>query len=293
MKRSLAVLLVLLAPAAGAQSSSDSKPVFSGSVPNGAWLRVRNHKGDVRVTETAGSTATVTARNRGTSAFDEETKFEVRRDGQNVTICAITRRTSRCDERGYSSYGGSDRDYSRTDFIVALPRGVKLDASTGNGEVDIRNAGAEVAAASGNGEVNVSGAAGRVRATSGNGDVTVDRADGDVQASSGNGDIRVTTARGPVSASTGNGGIDVSMSTLSSGDDDMDFNTGNGTITVAFPSNLSARVEANGSVRDFETDFPIQMGRGFSTNHVRGTIGDGSRRIRFSTGNGHIRLKKI
>jgi DUF4097 and DUF4098 domain-containing protein YvlB len=191
--------------------------------------------------------------------------------------------------RGYDSRGGDDRSVGRSDFTVALPRGVKLLASTGNGEVDVQNAGADVRASSGNGEVNVSNVRGRVSASSGNGDVSVDRADGEVDANSGNGDIRVTTARGPVSAHTGNGGIDVAMSTLVR-DGDMEFSTGNGSITVKFPSNLSASIEANGSFRDFET---IAMGRGWSGNHVRGTIGSGARRIRLSTGNGRIALKKI
>ena len=288
MKRSAALGILLLASAAGAQET----PVFSGQISSGAWLRIRNYKGDIRVTESSGSTATVTAHRRFERRDDGETKFEVKRDGQNVTICAITERTRRCDEEGYDSRGGDDRSVGRSDFTVALPRGVRLLASTGNGEVDVRNAGADVRASSGNGEVNVSGARGRVYANSGNGSVSVDKADGEVEANSGNGTIRVTTAKGPVSAHTGNGGIDVSMSTLS-GVGDMEFSTGNGSITVGFPSNLSATIEANGSFRNFDTDFPINMGRGWSGNHVRGTIGSGARRIRLSTGNGHIALRKI
>lgn len=287
MKRSAALGFLLLASAAGAQETQ----VFSGQISSGAWLRIRNYKGDIRVTESSGSTATVTARRRF-ERRDGETKFEVKRDGQNVTICAITEATRRCDEEGYDSRGGDDRSVGRSDFTVALPRGVRLLASTGNGEVDVRNAGADVRASSGNGEVNVSGARGRVSANSGNGDVSVDRVDGEVEANSGNGTIRVTTAKGPVSAHTGNGGIDVSMSSLA-GDGDMEFSTGNGSITVGFPSNLSATIEANGSFRNFETDFPINMGRGWSGNYVRGTIGSGARRIRLNTGNGRIALRKI
>ncbi|HEX6573650.1 MAG TPA: DUF4097 family beta strand repeat-containing protein [Gemmatimonadaceae bacterium] len=287
IRRAVAVLIVAAAPVLGAQEQ-----VFSGSVPQGAWLRIRNYKGDIRVSEGSGSTVTINARRR-----DDETQFEVKRDGQNVTICAMTRYTTRCDERGYSSHSSrndDERRISRTDLVVTLPRGVKLVAATGNGDVDVRNAGAEVEASSGNGEINVTGANGRVSASSGNGEIRVDGAEGDVDASSGNGDIYVTTTKGPVSANTGNGSIDVTMRALAgSGNEDMDFNTGNGTITVAFPANLSARIEANGAFRDFETDFPIDMGRGWSANRVRGTIGSGSRRITFNTGNGRIKLRKI
>jgi hypothetical protein len=297
MKVRYVVPLLLVATIAGAQDS-ETKQVFNGQIPSGAWLRIRSHKGDIRVTETSGSAVTVTARTRYRYSGSDEVTYEVKRDGQNVTVCSITRRTRRCDEEGYDSRGSSDR-YDRNDrgegsadFTVSLPRGIRLLASTGNGEVDVRGAGADVKASSGNGEVNVSGARGTVSASSGNGEVSVDGAEGEVEASTGNGTIRVRTSKGPVSAHTGNGSIDVEMQALPRSDD-MDFTTGNGSITVAFPANLSARIDANGSFRNFETDFPIDLGRGWTGNHVRGTIGSGASSIRLSTGNGQIRLRKI
>lgn len=293
MKLSFAMTLLLVASVAGAQDSS-TQQVFNGQIASGAWLRIRSHKGDIRVTETSGSTVTVTARTRYRYSDSDKVTYEVKRDGPNVTICSITIRTRRCDEEGYDSRGWNDRNdrgEGSADFTVALPRGVRVLASTGNGEVDVRGASSDVKASSGNGEVNVSGGD-EVKASSGNGEVSVEGAQGEVEASTGNGTIRVRTSKGPVSAHTGNGSIDVEMRSLSRMDD-MDFTTGNGSITVAFPSNLSARIDANGSFRNFETDFPLDMGRGFSGNHIRGTIGSGASNIRLSTGNGQIRLRKI
>jgi DUF4097 and DUF4098 domain-containing protein YvlB len=293
MKLTFALPILLAAAVAGAQESG-TQQVFNGQVQAGSWLRIRSHKGDIRVTETSGSNVVVTARTRYRYSDSDQITYEVKRDGSNVTICSITPRTRRCDEEGYDSRGGNDRYRSEgsSDFTVALPKGVKLLASTGNGEVDVRNAGGDVRASSGNGEVNVSGANGAVRASSGNGEVTVDGAEGEVEASSGNGTIRVRTSKGPVSAHTGNGSIDVEMRSLAR-QDDMEFTTGNGSITVALPSNISAQIDANGSMRNFETDFPMTIGRGWDGGHVRGTIGNGNNRIRLSTGNGQIRLRKI
>ena len=293
MKLSAALLLMLAVPAldAAAQFPTDAEPVFAGEVASGSWLRIRSLRGRIEVRETSGRTATVTARRRFNVRPAGEISFEVKRDGSNVTVCAIWERTRRCDEDSYESRSGNDRDIGMVDFFVRLPRGVKLVASTGNGDVSVSNAGAEVKASSGNGEVEVRGADGPVRASSGNGDITVDRAGGPVNASSGNGNIRVTTARGPISASTGNGRIEAEMAQLS-GDDDMRFDTGNGSITVGFPENLSARVEANVSYNGFQTDFPIQVPGRFSSRSIRGTIGSGSRTIRFSTGNGRVTIRK-
>jgi hypothetical protein len=282
-----AALIVLLAlPLAGASGQE----VFSGQIASGAWLRLRTPHGDIKVDEASGNRVTVTARqHRGDD--DDNARFDVQRDGNNVTICAILRGTQRCDAEGDDVRWGRGRDRTSVDYTVSLPKGVRLLASTGNGDVDIRNAGSDVRATSGNGELTVNGAGGSVDATTGNGDVRVERAGGQVDVHSGNGDITVTTARGPVSARSGNGRINVEMAALS-GDDDMTFNTGNGSITVSFPANLSARIDANVSRNGFETDFPIQMPGGWNTERVSGTIGNGGRRIRFSTGNGRVAIRK-
>ena len=272
-----------------------STPVFNGPVAQGAWFRIRTPKGEIEVREASGRNVVVTATKRSDGRGNDDVTFEVRRDGANVTICAIWPRTTRCDAKGYDfdydNRSRNDRDIGKVDFLVELPKGIKLVAATGNGTIEVRNTGSEVVASSGNGEVTVVGAGGRVTATSGNGDLEVKEARGDVEARTGNGDIEVTTSVGPVTARTGNGRIDVDMSSLK-GDDDMDFSTGNGSIEVSFPSNLSALVETNVPSRNVETDFPIEMESHWSSSHINGKIGSGGRRIRFSTGNGHVRIKK-
>ena len=112
-----------------------------------------------------------------------------------------------------------------------------------------------------------------------------------MEASTGNGDITVSTALGPVSASSGNGRIEVEMASLRSSED-MRFSTGNGSIDVGFPANLSAVIDARVPYKNFETDFPIEMAARWGSSGVEGKIGNGGRRIRFSTGNGHVRIRK-
>jgi len=290
MRTASIVFLVVPFLAASAQDN-----VFSGQIPAGGWLRLRTPHGDIRVDETSSSTVTVSARQRR-GRDDEDARFDVQKDGNNVTVCAIIRETRRCDadnnEVRWGSRGRNGREMTNIDFIVSLPKGVKLLASTGNGDVEIKGAGSDVEASSGNGEVRINGAGGYVDANSGNGDIRVDRAGDHVEANTGNGDIVVTTARGPVSAHSGNGRIEVEMAALSGRDEDMDFTTGNGSIDIVFPANLSARIDANVSRNGFETDFPIQLPGGWSSEHVRGTIGNGGSRIRLSTGNGHIAIRK-
>jgi len=302
MKVRAAILLTLLAyvPAKAKAQDDLSSPrqVFRGEIAAGSWLRIKSMQGDIQVRETSGNVAIVTAvRGKGSRPVDRVT-FEVKRDGSNITICAIYPETTRCDADSYDSRSRNNRDrqgadrQGTIDFTVALPRGVRVWAGTGNGDVHVQNAGAEVNASSGNGEVSVLGANGRVSASTGNGDVEVRDARGDVEVSSGNGDIKVGTTQGPVSASTGNGRIDVQMNTLS-GPGDMEFSTGNGSINLTLPSNLSADIVAHVALRNFETDFPITLPGRFSGNRVEGKIGGGGRRIKMSTGNGRVSLRKI
>lgn len=287
-----ALLMALPIAVAGAQSNDDNVPVFKGQVAEGSWLRVRTMKGNLQVREAQGRDVIVTAKRRYGFSRSGQITFDVQRDGSNVTVCAKWERTRRCDEDGYDEGRGWNRsDEGSADFTVEIPRGVKLVASTGNGDVSIRNVGGEVRGSSGNGEVTIDGASGSVVASSGNGDIRVDRAGGPVKANTGNGSIRVGTAKGPVSANTGNGRIDVDMASLSD-DDDMTFNTGNGSINVTAPANLSAVIDSNVAYNKFETDFPLSVAGRFTTQRIQGTIGGGGRRMRFSTGNGRVSLRK-
>ncbi|MEP6507756.1 MAG: DUF4097 family beta strand repeat-containing protein [Gemmatimonadales bacterium] len=289
------MFLALPAALAGAQTNEGRTEVFNGQVPGGSWLRVRTMKGDVQVKEATGRDVIVTATRRYRMRQTGEITFEVKRDGANVTVCAIWERTRRCDEDGYSSRSNSGRGWNSNegdaDFIVEIPRGVNLVAATGNGQVSVRGVGGDLEATSGNGEVTVDGASGSVLAASGNGDIRVDHAGGPVKAHSGNGGIRVSTTKGPVEANTGNGRIDVDMASLAGGGD-MDFNTGNGSIVVTAPANLSANIESNVPYNNFNTDFAFEIPAHWNSRRIQGTIGGGGRRIRFNTGNGRVTLRK-
>jgi hypothetical protein len=291
LRASLLVAAFSVIPAASFAQDA-GREVFRGEVAAGSWLRVRTLKGDIEVRETSGRTAVVRVRERSRRDSDGTATFEVKRDGSNVTVCAIYEHTTQCDADEYNTRRRyNDSDYTSADFTVELPRGVRLLAATGNGDVETRGATADVTAASGNGEVSVNGSGGRVNASSGNGDIDVTDAKGPVHASSGNGDITVRTTDGPVTASSGNGRINVRMDRLVN-DDNMSFSTGNGSIEVSLPANAAADVDANVGMRNFETDFPMLLEGRMSGGRIEGRINGGGRRIRMSTGNGRIAIRK-
>lgn len=292
----LAAAIPLAAPSgAGAQSVTgrgDSAFLWTGRIPAGARLVVHSGHGKVDVLAASGATAEVRAVKRGRGDFDA-VAFRVVQEGNDVIVCAVRDDDDDCDADGvHRERSRRNRDEPATDFTVRLPRGVHVGANSGNGEVTVTGATADVEARSGNGEVRVGPGAREVEATSGNGEVEVEAASGPVEARSGNGDVRVVTAAGPVSATSGNGDIIVRMTTVPEAGD-MEFRTGNGTVRLHVPDDFRAQIDASMGHGRFATDFPITLEGRFSPQRLRGTIGGGGRRVKLSSGNGDIEIRKL
>lgn len=290
MPQTFVLLVTALAiPAMAGAQERDRDFRFSERVPAGAWLRVHSTHGDIRVTEASGDRAEVIGRKSGDDADDLE--ISTVRNGDDVTICAIFE-GGQCDAEGiHSSRKWSHEGEGSVDFEVRLPRGVKLRVLSGNGEVMVSGATAEVEASSGNGAVSVASSGGPVRASSGNGDIDVSQAGGEVTARSGNGDVRVTTRSGPVSAYTGNGSIDARMSAITGGED-MSFRTGNGDITVMLPATFEGEIDARLPNGRLESDFPLRVEGRLDPRRLRATIGRGGRRISIMSGSGGAEIRK-
>jgi hypothetical protein len=280
------VLALLLLPAAGAAQRTET--VFSGSLPTGSTLRLSTAMGEVDVRRASGGTLEITG---VAHEEDAEIRFEVMRDGDEMIVCALRVGIDRCTDHGVEGRNHRDRDDSRGDLRVSLPDGIDLVAGSGNGSVRVDGAGGDVSAASGNGSVDVSGADGRVHAASGNGTVRVSDAGGPVDASSGNGRVTVETARGPVTASSGNGDLIVDIAALS-GNADMCFSSGNGSIELSLPAGFGAELEARLGNGKVESDFPMTVEGRLDSHNVRARIGDGGRRLVVSSGNGDLVLRR-
>ena len=231
---------------------------WDGRIPAGSWVRVRNLNGEITVEPADGDEVRVRAVKRWRRGDPEDVRFEVKRDGDNVTICALWFDNSECDADSYRTRGrGEHRENNDVSvaFTVRLPRGVKVLASTVNGAVDVRGARSEVVANTVNGRVDAE------------------------------------TSGGPVEARTVNGSLHVRMGAVEEGGD-LEFATVNGSITVEGPRTLDADVEmstVNGSV---QSDYPLTVSGRFTPRNLRGTIGRGGRRITLKTVNGSIELRR-
>jgi hypothetical protein len=288
-RNTLLVLALGSATAGAQQTSTDNLFTWSGRLASGATFSIRHYNGPIDVREGTGDRVEFRAERR--TRRSSEVSFEVENVSGGVMVCGVWRERSACDSGRRSGWDWDDGPPS-TRLTVILPKGVRLDANTGNGDVVVENASNNVQIRTGNGDVRIRLTAGEVDVTTGNGELEIDGATGPVRANTGNGRVYVTTASGPVNARTGNGEIDVRMRAIT-GTADMAFTTGNGSVTVAVPGTFNGEIDASTGHGEFRSDFEIRIMGRLNPRHVRGTIGTGTgQRIRMSSGNGRIELRK-
>lgn len=273
-----ALALLLVAPVLGAQQQygrdSDTWR-WDGKVADGRWMHVFNVNGSVDFAPSSDNMVHVVAEKRSNGRDMDDIHYEVVQNAGNVTICAIWNDNSRCGD-GYmdqNRHNEHNETHSSVKFTVRVPKSVKVGAHSVNGAVSVRDVGSEVHANTVNGGVDVRNAGGPVRAT------TV------------NGGVDVNTAAGPVSATTVNGNVDARMNTLA-GDDDMEFKTVNGSVSIYVPARFDANFRFDTVHGGIDSDFPMTISGRWGPRHASGTIGNGGRDLRASSVNGSIELHK-
>jgi hypothetical protein len=255
-----AILLTIATPAVLAAQGSERAFSFNERVPNGEWVRVRNVNGEIRVTASTSDRVEITATKRWRRGDPKDVRIESRKTGNGgILVCAFWTENATCSENGYSSHNeGRDRNRNNdvsVDFEVRIPKGVKVGVNTVNGQVSVEGAGDEV------------------------------------NANTVNGSVTATSTGGPVTANTVNGSVHARMARLT-GDEDLTFSSVNGTVVAEFGTDIDANIELSTVNGRFQTDWPVTITGRVDPRHLRATLGKGGRRIRLSTVNGNVELRK-
>ncbi|MDQ3698151.1 MAG: DUF4097 family beta strand repeat-containing protein [Gemmatimonadota bacterium] len=236
---------------------------WSGEVDAGNWVRVRNTNGAVRIEPALGRAVEVTATKKWKGRRPEAVHFAATRSGSDVTICAIWGRDGECDEERYrwaKTSWWTKLVFRRTpvsvDFVVRLPAGSHVGASSVNGGV------------------------------------TIDGATADVVVETVNGAIKANTVAGSLKAETVNGSITVRVDSLPA-DGDVELETVNGSLVAELPETLDAELDletVNGRIS--VSDYPVTVTGKLDPHHLRATLGSGGRKLKMETVNGSVSLKK-
>ena len=257
-----ALILALALPIA-AQAQQSEPFNWSGRVPAGRWIRVRDLNGSITVGAATGDNVEVIATKRWRRGDPNTVRIETKKFGPNdesVLICALWGERSSCDEHSYESHSddndrrGRNNDVS-VEFRVLVPRGVKVGVNTINGTV------------------------------------TVDGATSEVEAGTINGDVDVTTTGGRVNATNINGNVRARLGKLES-DSPMEFKTITGNVSVEFGNDFGADVDLHTLNGSLNTNFEMTVSGRLDPKRIRAHIGrPGGPRISISTINGSVDLR--
>jgi hypothetical protein len=269
VKTSLFTLLALASLAAsgcrgGRRRENPQAWAYKGELAAPATLVIRNTLGEIDVEPATGNTVEVTASTSWSRGNPErDLKFQAVTEGNTLTICAIWTR-GECSARNYSSDAKTDgmhvqwgnKTNASVHFVVKVPAGVRVDASTVSGDVTVRAA-------------------------------------APVKVRSINGDIKVGTSVGPVNAEAVSGDVDVRMTTV--GDTGaIRAVTMNGDAVAWVPDIASGAIEASTIHGDIGLDFGSYVESGGPVGRAyRTVLGGGERSYTVKSVNGSAWLRMI
>jgi len=142
-----------------------------------------------------------------------------------------------------------------------------------------------------NGSVSITEISGLIDAKTHNGKVTTTRVSDSFKLVTHNGSITCVDASGDANLKTHNGSVKVYYCDSAEPVDEISIVTYNGSVELATPPDLSAKVDAKTNNGSINTDLPITVIGKVSKNRLSGTIGSGEGRLYLETHNGSIRLR--
>lgn len=252
------LLTAVLAPAAMAKdygrSRSSGSPDFewAGRLREGSTIEIKGVNGSIVAAATNGEEVGVSAVKSARRSDPDEVRIEVNTHRNGVTICAVYPGRGNVCEPAEGGQNNTKNNDVRVDFEVKVPAGVRFVARTVNGSV------------------------------------RTDDLDGPIEAYTVNGEVEISSS-GTATASTVNGSIAARLG-VSRFDEDLRFDTVNGSITLECPRRIRAEVSASTVNGGIETDFPLTVRGRLSRHRLQGRIGDGGGSLRLATVNGGIRL---
>ena len=256
--RSTVLAVALIGAVAGTAHAQGTDFEWRGVLDRGQTIEIRGVNGDIEAMASGDDAVQVVADRHARRDDPMSVRIEVVEHDGGVTICAVyptpdnARRENECRPGG--GRNNVDRNDVKVDFTVRVPAGVRFHGHTVNGELEAEGMQA------------------------------------DVRASTVNGNVEVETS-GFAEASTVNGSIVCRLGS-SDFDDDVEFETVNGSITIEMPEGLDADFRASTVNGSIDSDFPILVTGKGSRRSLRGRIGDGGPELRLSTVNGSIRIRR-
>ena len=144
----------------------------------------------------------------------------------------------------------------------------------------------------GDGRIRVTGVKGDIDAWSGDGSQEVDSVDGTLRARTGDGRITVRGRFDALDLNTGDGRIEATALPNSRVSQDWSLHTGDGSVTLRLPANLSAEIDLHTSDGHINLDLPVEVTGKFGGNDLHGRMNGGGKLLSVHAGDGSISLER-
>lgn len=233
---------------------------FAGAIRDGETIWVRNLNGPVSIEAAEGDSFLIVAekswRHSDPHTVDVQMVPAEGRAGGSVTVCALWQgRSESCGPGGeYQMRGHKGHSDVAVRFVVHVPAGVRLDATTVNGGLEAVDVASPLKL------------------------VTV------------NGGIDIATATGPVNATAVNGNVEAQIHSLAAG---VELETVNGSIEIQVPASINAQLEASTVNGKVDTELPVQVTGKISPRHLRAMLGNGGAPLKLTTVNGSVSITEL
>lgn len=162
----------------------------------------------------------------------------------------------------------------RVDILVQMPHEGKVNLRTGDGKIEL------------------TGLKGEMDLHTGDGSEILDAVDGKLHATTGDGHIRANGRFDELALKTGDGHVDVNAFQGSSLAGEWRLETGDGSVTLGVPGELSADVDLHTSDGHIDLDMPVTTTGKLRENEVHGKLNGGGSLLTIRTGDGSIHLRK-
>lgn len=162
----------------------------------------------------------------------------------------------------------------RVDIEIHMPPEGRMDLHTGDGKIQVAGFKGEMALRSGDGAQEIDSVDGKLRAVTGDGHIRANGRFDELDLHTGDGSVEARAAAG---------------STLANG---WRLESGDGSVTLELPENLSADVNLHTGDGHIDLDMPITTTGKIRENEVHGKLNGGGNLLTIHTGDGSIRLRK-
>lgn len=184
-------------------------------------------------------------------------------------------------------FGGSDE---RFHIDVTLPPESDVRVRSRDGAVECEPLSGNIDLETGDGHILVHGAKGVVRLWTGDGGIEAEDLDGDVTVHTGDGRVRLSGRFDGLQVSSSDGRVETSVARGSALAKPWNLSSGDGSISLLIPRNLSALLDASTGDGHVSVDLPVSVTGGLSSHALRGSLNGGTIPLRIRTSDGSIRL---